>query len=99
LALFAAADPGRDRLRGLHRRGERRWDLVLDREQVIQLPENNPVPVLESLMALDKAQDLMSRHVTHIDLRNGRRPTVRLAPEAVEELRHIKSLEAGDASR
>ena len=99
LALFAAAEPVSDRLRGLHRRGDRRWDVVLDRDQVIQLPEQNPVPVLESLMALDKAQDLMSRHVTHIDLRNGRRPTVRLAPEALEELRHIRSIEAGDASR
>jgi hypothetical protein len=39
LALVAAARPAVPRLRGLVRMGERRWDLVLDRDQRILLPE------------------------------------------------------------
>lgn len=96
LALVAAAEPLADRIRGLRRKGERRWDLALDRGQLILLPEKDPVPVLERLIALDKAQDMLARDVTHIDLRNPRRPTLRLAGTAVEELRRIKSIEAGE---
>ena len=93
LALFAVVHPLDDRLRGLQRRGARRWDVVLDRDQVLQLPERNPVPALRSILALNAAQDLLTRDITHIDLRNPRRPTVRLAPEAVSELRRIRSIE------
>ena len=42
-------------LRGLVRVGDRRWDLVLDRNQKIMLPEQNAPAALERLIALDKA--------------------------------------------
>ncbi|MBM7068906.1 cell division protein FtsQ/DivIB [Actibacterium sp. 188UL27-1] len=96
LALIAAAEPLADRMRGLRRKGARRWDIALDRGQLIQLPETDPVPVLERLIALDKAQDMLARDITHIDLRNPRRPTLRLAGTAVEAMRRIKSIEAGE---
>ena len=43
LALLAETRPVAERLRGLVRVGERRWDLVLDRGQVVKLPEPDPV--------------------------------------------------------
>lgn len=92
LAIFRAAAPLSDRLRGLVRVGERRWDMVLEAGKLIQLPENDPIAALEQVLALDQAQDLIARDVTHIDMRNPRRPTLRLAEPAVAELRRIRSL-------
>lgn len=92
LAIFRAAAPLADRVRGLVRVGERRWDVVLASGQTILLPEKNPVAALEQVLALDQAQDLVARDVTHIDMRNPLRPTLRLARPAVEELRRIRSL-------
>ena len=96
LRIMAAAAPIEDRLRGLVRMGERRWDLVLDRDQRILLPEKSPVDALEQIIAQDHAQDLFSRDLVAIDMRNAVRPTLRMAPPAVEELRRIKALELGD---
>ncbi|MEL7300174.1 MAG: cell division protein FtsQ/DivIB [Pseudomonadota bacterium] len=95
LDLVRAAAPIRDRLRGLRRMGERRWDVVLDRGQVIQLPEEAPVRALERVILLDTAQDLLARDITHVDLRNPRRPTLRLAESGLEELREIRGIELG----
>ncbi len=92
LALIRAAAPLADRLRGLVRVGMRRWDVVLAGGKLIQLPEDTPVAALEQVLALDQAQDLLARNVTHVDMRNPRRPTLRLAPPAVAELRRIRSL-------
>ena len=44
--------------------GERRWDVVLDRDQRILLPETGPVPALERVIALDKAEHLLDRDIT-----------------------------------
>jgi len=92
LALVAAAAPLANSLRGLVRVGERRWDLVLASGTTVLLPEQNPVPALEQVLALDQAQELLARDITHIDMRNPNRPTLRLAQPAVAELRRIRSL-------
>ena len=91
LLLVAAAEPVKDRLRGLLRVGERRWDVVLDRDQRILLPETGAVEALEQVLALDEARDLLARNVTVVDMRLPHRPTLRLAPHAVEELRRVRS--------
>lgn len=96
LALVETAAPLAGRLRGLIRMGERRWDVVLDRDQRILLPETDAVAALERVIALDQAQDLFARDLSIVDLRNAQRPTLRIAPRAVEELRRIKAIERGD---
>ncbi|NHB77082.1 cell division protein FtsQ/DivIB [Rhodobacter calidifons] len=93
LELIAAAGPLIPRLRGLVRMGERRWDMVLDRNQRILLPETNPVQALERLLALDQAQDLMNRDILTVDLRSDHRPTLRLTPNALAEVRRAQGLE------
>lgn len=92
LALIAAAEPIAARLRGLERIGERRWDVVLDRDQRILLPEEKPVQALERVLALDEAQELMSRDVLAVDMRLADRPTLRLSEGAVKDWRRIRSL-------
>ncbi len=93
LDLIAAAGPLAPRVRGLVRIGERRWDIVLDRDQRILLPEKNPVQALERLLALDHVQDIMNRDILAIDLRSDHRPTLRLTPFALGEMRRAQGIE------
>lgn len=93
LQLVAAAGPLTNRLRGLVRIGERRWDLVLDRDQRILLPEMNPVQALERLLALDHAQNLMNRDILTVDLRSDHRPTLRLTQNALAATRREQGIE------
>lgn len=89
LALLQAAGPILPRLRGLVRMGERRWDVVLDRNQRLMLPEQNPVRAMDRVLALDAAEDLLSRDFTHLDMRNNDRPTIRLSETSLEKFREI----------
>jgi len=95
LAVLAAAEPFAPRIRGLQRVGERRWDIVLDRGQLIKLPSDEPVRAVERLIALDTAQDLLRRDVAVVDFRNRDRATVRLTEDAVAALRSIRMIETG----
>lgn len=92
LDLIAAAGPLAPRIRGIVRMGERRWDIVLDRDQRILLPEKNPVRALERLLALDHVQDIMNRDLLTVDLRNDHRPVLRLTPFALGELRRAQGI-------
>jgi len=95
LALVQAAGPLVPRLRGLVRVGERRWDMVLDRDQRVLLPPEDPVRALEGLLALDQAEGTLSRDILVVDLRNDRRPTLRLSQEATETLRQNRAALTG----
>ena len=95
LALFQAAAPIGQRVRGLTRQGERRWDVVLDRGQIIQLPETRPVAALERVLALQDARDILGRDVELIDMRRPERPTVRLRPDAMGYLEMTRAFEQG----
>ena len=84
LALIEAAGPVAERLRGLVRVGQRRWDVALDRDQRILLPETDPVTALRKVVALNQAQDLLARDLTAIDFRNPDRPVLRLTQAALD---------------
>ena len=99
LALFDASGPIAPRIRGLVRVGERRWDIVLDRGQTIQLPEIAPVAALEQVLALEEAQDMLARDITTVDMRNPARPTLRMTDSAVASLRDIRSQTTGASPR
>ncbi len=83
LALLAAAAPVGERLRGLVRIGERRWDVVLDRGQRILLPETGALGALQRVVALHRAQDLLNRAILTVDMRTPNRPTLRRMPDPV----------------
>ncbi len=96
LELVAAAEPLAARLRGLVRMGERRWDVVLDRDQRILLPEAEAVRALERVIAMDHAVNMLERDLVAVDLRLPNRPTLRMTDGAVQELIRIRAIEAGE---
>lgn len=91
-ALIAAMGPLASRVRGLVRMGARRWDIVLDRNQRILLPESDPLAALARLIALDRDEALLARDLLTVDLRLAARPTLRLAPGALAQLRGVTGL-------
>ena len=91
LELFAAADPIADRVRGLVYVGERRWDVVLDRDQRILLPETDAVTSFERVVVMSQTQDLLERDVAVVDMRNKDRPTLRLGESGAAEMRRINA--------
>lgn len=93
LALLEAAAPIGARVQGLVRISELRWDLVMDRDQRIMLPQNGAGPALDRVIALSEAQDLLERDIARVDIRNGDRPTVRLTQGALDDMRALKGIE------
>jgi cell division protein FtsQ len=91
-ALLAAATSISDRLRGLVRIGERRWNFVMLNGQTIALPEANPEQVLTQVIVLSGAQELFKRDLILMDFRNPRRPTLRLRPQALAGLKQVKGV-------
>ena len=92
MELIRTAQPLGKRLRGVVRMGARRWDVVLDRDQRILLPTIGAVSALERVIALDGAQDVLSRDVASIDMRLGGRPTVKINNDATKEARSSRQL-------
>jgi len=92
MELIRTAQPLGKRLRGVVRMGARRWDVVLDRDQRILLPTIGAVSALERVIALDGAQDVLSRDVASIDMRLGGRPTVKINNGSTQESRSSRQL-------
>ena len=92
LTLLATAHPLAERLRGLERIGQRRWDLVLDRGQRIMLPPERAVQALERVLAVNEVQDLLERDVVAVDMRLAARPTIRMSENAVQEWWRIRQV-------
>jgi len=99
LALIDLSAPIAPRVRGFLRVGERRWDIVLDRDQRIQLPEDDPMTALKKVIALDGAQDLLARDIAAIDFRNSRRPVLRLTTGAIDAMTDIELTQTTDPLR
>jgi cell division protein FtsQ len=96
LALLAETRPVAERVRALVRRGERRWDLVLDRGQVVKLPETDPVLALRRVMALDASEGVFARDLEVVDLRDPARPMLRLTGHAISELERLRAGDKGE---
>ncbi|MEL6577165.1 MAG: cell division protein FtsQ/DivIB [Pseudomonadota bacterium] len=93
LEIFAGAPEVQPRLRAFVRVGERRWDLVLDRDLRILLPAERPLIALARILAA-KRDEILERDLAVVDLRLPGRPTLRLTPRAIEELRLTGVLQA-----
>ena len=78
LRLVAAAGPIAPVMRGLVRVGGRRWDVVVEGDRRILLPETGAVEAMRRVAALHGARRLLERDVVHVDMRLPERPTVKL---------------------
>lgn len=94
LRLLAAAPEIAPRLRAAVRVGQRRWDLVLDREMLIRLPAEDSLGALARVMALHYGEELLDRDLAVIDMRVPERPTLRMSPEAAETYQIRKAVTA-----
>ncbi|MEM9764527.1 MAG: cell division protein FtsQ/DivIB [Pseudomonadota bacterium] len=93
LEILARAPEIQPRLRAFVRVGERRWDLVLDRDLRILLPAERPLSALARVLAA-KRDEILERDLAVVDLRLPGRPTLRLTLRAIEELRLTGVLQA-----
>ena len=84
------------RVRGLVRIGERRWDIILDRNQTIKLPEENPIKAIKKILALQEGRRLLDRDILYLDFRNMSRPVLGLTEKVSKELREIRNLVRGE---
>lgn len=99
LRLLNIAAAFGERLRGLERIANRRWDVVLTPDLRIMLPEEQPELALERAIALHEAQDVLSRDIAALDLRLAARPTIRMNANALERWRQIKDVYVGTGNR
>jgi cell division protein FtsQ len=61
--------------------GERRWNLQLDNNIAIELPEENVADAWAHLAEIEKAHALLARDIQSVDLRLSDRVVVKTAPE------------------
>ena len=95
LALIQAAPDLTPRIRALVRVGARRWNVALDRELTILLPEQDAAGALARVMAWHYGEKVLDRGLSHIDMRLADRPTLRLTPRALELSPLNKKLDDG----
>ena len=93
--LLYAAQPIAGRIRGVQRIGDRRWNIVLDKDQMLLLPEHEPVTALQKIMDLHALEDVLNRDVVAVDYRDTARPVLRLGPFGESEIRRVQAIERG----
>ena len=80
-----------DQVRAFVRVGERRWDLVLDNNLRIMLPQAEFLAAFDRLMLMSESGSLFSNQLSSIDMRLVERPTVRVGAASVDRLTYNSS--------
>lgn len=91
MALLNLSAPLEERMRGLVRVGNRRWDIALSNGITVMLPAAEAEAALARTLALDDAEDIFGRDLSHVDMRDGRRPILRLRPQALETMQALRN--------
>ena len=86
-SLMQANEYFRDHVRAFVRVGERRWDLILENNVRIMLPQREFLAAFDRLMLMNEAGSLLSGRLSNIDMRLVVRPTVRVDTVSVDPLR------------
>ena len=76
-----------DRVAAAIRVADRRWNLRLDNDIDVRLPEENPQAAWDRLAKLQAEHKLLERDIIAIDLRVPERLVVRMRPAATMRLR------------
>ena len=80
-----------EQVRAFVRVGERRWDLVLDNNLRIMLPQTEFLAAFDRLMLMSQSGSLFSNQLSSIDMRLVERPTVRVGAASVDQLTYNSS--------
>ena len=80
-----------DQVRAFVRVGERRWDLVLDNNLRIMLPQTEFLAAFDRLVLMNHTGSLFSNQLSTIDMRLVERPTVRLGAVSADPLMYNSS--------
>ena len=86
-SLMQANEYFKDHVRAFIRVGERRWDLILENNVRIMLPQREFLAAFDRLMLMNEAGSLLSGRLSNIDMRLVARPTVRVDTVSVDPLR------------
>ena len=86
-SLMQANEYFKDHVRAFIRVGERRWDLILENNVRIMLPQREFLAAFERLMLMNEAGSLLSGRLSNIDMRLVVRPTVRVDTVSVDPLK------------
>ncbi|PDH57677.1 MAG: cell division protein FtsQ [Rhodobacteraceae bacterium MED-G07] len=86
-SLMQSNEYFRDHVRAFVRVGERRWDLILENNVRIMLPQREFLAAFDRLMLMNEAGSLLSGRLSNIDMRLVVRPTVRVDTVSVDPLK------------
>ena len=86
-SLIQANDYFKNHVRAFIRVGERRWDLILENNLRIMLPQREFLAAFDRLMLMNEAGSLLSGKLSNIDMRLVERPTVRMDTVSADPLR------------
>ena len=86
-SLMQANEYFEDHVRAFLRVGERRWDLILENNVRIMLPQKEFLAAFDRLMLMNDAASLLSGRLSNIDMRLMVRPTVRVDTASVDPLK------------
>lgn len=92
LMLLAAEPDIAKRVKAAVRVGDRRWNLTLDGDIEVRLPEENPAVALGALADMNRQGKLLEKDIRAVDLRIPDRMVVRLSPPAAERLRIVPAI-------
>ncbi len=93
--IFSVLEPESERLLGLLRMGERRWDVVFP-NKIIMLPAVNAADALRGIMMDQQERRILDLDISVIDLRDPNRRILRLNSEALDQLRRARGLMDGE---
>ena len=85
LEIYKLTSPFINRVRGMILVGERRWDIVLDEDLKIKLPEKEPKNALASFIRSVQFTEILGYGFSAIDLRHGGKFVVRTKAKMVRE--------------
>ena len=86
-SLMQANEYFKDHVRAFIRVGERRWDLILENNVRIMLPQREFLAAFDRLMLMNEVGSLLSGRLSNIDMRLVVRPTVRVDTVSVDPLK------------
>ena len=85
LEIYKLASPIINRVRGMILVGERRWDVVLDGNLKIKLPEKGAKKAFSSFLESGEVMEILRQDFSAVDLRNRGKVIVRTKTTVIRE--------------